>query len=294
MTKRSGTLTAVEDRTPAGHGFENWIWVTALITLALVARILFLGLFPSIFDDAYITFRYARNIVSGLGFVYNTGQPVYGASSPLYTFVSAGIAAVVGENLLPSVARWIGCLALFGFVVVVWKVLPVDAIFRTFTVMALLSYPRVFYSSLGGMEECAILLLMGLSFLATCRRSEVWCGVACGALLVAKIDSAPWIGCLMLVTALRDRRIPWRALLWTLLTALPWIIFSTVYFGSPIPHTIEAKRIAYAATARFDILDAITLTVPDAYKSNPWIVACFGIFTYGTLVLASWRVSRTK
>ena len=46
---------------------------------------LWLGFRP--FDDTYITFRYALNLASGFGFVYNIGQPVLGTTSPLWAMV---------------------------------------------------------------------------------------------------------------------------------------------------------------------------------------------------------------
>ncbi len=66
----------------------------ALICLALTARLL-----PGqrIVDDAYITFRYARNLVRGTGFVYNPGERVLGTTTPLYTLVLAALAAGSGR-----------------------------------------------------------------------------------------------------------------------------------------------------------------------------------------------------
>ena len=44
-----------------------------VLTLALVAIIARLLPGPRTIDDAFITFRYSRNIVEGQGFVYNIG-----------------------------------------------------------------------------------------------------------------------------------------------------------------------------------------------------------------------------
>ena len=33
-------------------------------------------------DDAYITYRYARNLADGAGFVYNPGERVLGTTPP--------------------------------------------------------------------------------------------------------------------------------------------------------------------------------------------------------------------
>ena len=48
-----------------------------LIEIVFAARLL-PG--PRTIDDAYITFRYARNILAGNGFVYNTGERVLGTT----------------------------------------------------------------------------------------------------------------------------------------------------------------------------------------------------------------------
>ena len=44
---------------------------------------------PFIVDDAYITFRYARNLAEGVGFVYNAGERVLGTTAPLLALVLA-------------------------------------------------------------------------------------------------------------------------------------------------------------------------------------------------------------
>ncbi len=51
---------------------------------------------PRTVDDAYITFRYARNILNGSGFVYNPGEHVLGTTTPLYTGLMALLALPAG------------------------------------------------------------------------------------------------------------------------------------------------------------------------------------------------------
>jgi len=55
-------------------------------------------------DDGYIHLRYARNILSGVGPVYNAGQRVMGSSSPLYTAWLALLGWVTRPWDLPTVA----------------------------------------------------------------------------------------------------------------------------------------------------------------------------------------------
>ena len=71
-------------------------WVIAL--LALVARLV-PG--PRTIDDAFITFRYAQNLISGAGFVYNAGEHVLGTTTPLYTILLSLVSLPFGGAAAP-------------------------------------------------------------------------------------------------------------------------------------------------------------------------------------------------
>src|SRR3954464_1309483 len=67
--------------------------IVGIVLLALAARAL-PG--PRTIDDAFITFRYSRNIVEGQGFVYNPGSRVLGTTTPLFTVLMAAVSAILG------------------------------------------------------------------------------------------------------------------------------------------------------------------------------------------------------
>ena len=69
-----------------------------LAALALAALVLPT---PRTIDDAFITFRYARHLLAGAGFVYNLGERVLGTTTPLYTGLMAAILALT----LPSTEK---------------------------------------------------------------------------------------------------------------------------------------------------------------------------------------------
>lgn len=54
----------------------------AAFTLPLLLRLVLSGLVDFCLDDAYITFRVARNIARGLGMVYNPGEQVLVVTTP--------------------------------------------------------------------------------------------------------------------------------------------------------------------------------------------------------------------
>lgn len=72
-------------------------------------------------DDAFITFRYAENLVHGLGLVFNAGERVEGYTNFLYTLaISGGVAAGASPITL---AHAIGIVSYFtvAAILVVWS-----------------------------------------------------------------------------------------------------------------------------------------------------------------------------
>jgi hypothetical protein len=273
---------------------SNNLLLTTLIGTALAARFIYVLNRDALIDDVYITFRYAQNILQGEGIVYNLGESVYGASSPLYTFLFAGIAALFSKDALSLLAPWIGSLSLIGCVVVLWRSLPLTLFARTVMAIGLLSYPRIFYASVGGMEECAILFLMGLSIAAHLRRRPFWLGVICALLFMTKIDTLVWVACIFLVESISEKKFPWKVLLVALIVSLPWTLYGLAQYGSIIPHTVEAKRIAYVHPGGLKPLDAVLFTVPEAFTGSPLVVLLYAVVVYGTLGIALYRSIKTK
>jgi len=65
----------------------RWLVVAMLVTLVGVTVHALTWTVPC--DDAFITFRYARNLVDGRGLTYNDGERVEGFSAPLWLAVTA-------------------------------------------------------------------------------------------------------------------------------------------------------------------------------------------------------------
>ncbi|HEX9638395.1 MAG TPA: hypothetical protein VGB99_12715 [Acidobacteriota bacterium] len=74
----------------------------ATVLLIGLALVLHAGLYlPYVVDDAYISFRYARNLIQGHGLVFNPGEPVEGYTNFLWTLL---IAAALGLGAEPRAA----------------------------------------------------------------------------------------------------------------------------------------------------------------------------------------------
>ena len=86
-----------------------------------VAFLLHVRLFHYTVDDAFISFRYARNLAEGEGLVFNPGERVEGYTNFLWTVLLAG-GMKLGLDPLP-LSRWLGILSGLGLIGASWRFL---------------------------------------------------------------------------------------------------------------------------------------------------------------------------
>ncbi len=67
----------------------DWTVGFLIAVYAILVRVYVLLTTHSTHEDFLITLRYAENIASGRGFVYNAGEHVLGTTTPLYTLLLA-------------------------------------------------------------------------------------------------------------------------------------------------------------------------------------------------------------
>jgi len=206
---------------------------------------------PRTIDDAFITFRYARNILSGAGFVYNGGERVLGTTTPLYTLLLASLAGVSGSAHYPWLALLVNALA---DAVTCWLLVRLsEKLSGQYAVglMAALLWavsPMSVTFAIGGMETSVFIFLLILSADLYLSGRTRWAAFVGALLLLTRPDGVLWVGPLILdsvIRGLRARRWPLAEAGIFLLTLAPWVIFATLYFGSPVPHSIAAKALAY-------------------------------------------------
>ena len=87
--------------------------VAVALTLAVLAGyLLHAGVYASqLNDDAFITFRYSRNLVLGRGPVYNPGEAVEGYTNFLLMLMAAGAIAAFGPDEVLIFAKLVGVLS---------------------------------------------------------------------------------------------------------------------------------------------------------------------------------------
>jgi hypothetical protein len=245
----------------------------AVFVIAFAARII-PG--PRTIDDSYITFRYARNILAGNGFVYNPGEHVLGTTTPLYTLLLATTGAITGGTGAPfqqiamainALADAITCLLLlklgrrFGSefagvgAAVVWSIAPYSVTFAIggletsvyvlLLITAVVTYLEERYSlaavtgALSILTRPDALLLVGP--LALDRMVQTWRSTGPDSLTRLTPDNTSHAEAkgARFKQILNGEVIPFGAPL------LIWFSFATLYFGSPFPHSVAAKSLAY-------------------------------------------------
>jgi len=223
--------------------------------LAFTARIL-PG--PRTIDDAYITFRYVRNLLDGKGPVFNPGQPVLGTTTPLYMGLLAAVSLPLGGSdapfpeialLINALADALTCLLLIGIgsslrstaagwaAALLWAISPVSVTF-----------------AVGGLETSVYILLL-LSVLYCRLRGKLNAmSVLAGLAFLTRPDALILIVLLWSELAFSFLRqngfsagmrklVPVSVPLLLILTG--WFMFSTGYYGTLLPHSMLAKSIAY-------------------------------------------------
>lgn len=230
-------------------------WYVYLIFILTLAARLIPG--ARTIDDAYITFRYARNILAGNGFVYNPGEAVMGTTTPLYTLLMAGLGLVSGgvEAPFAVLALIVNALADALTAVLLWRIgkkwQQEMAGAAAGLLWALLPYSVTF--AIGGLETSVyILLLTGCAYFYINERIAP--AALLGSLaLLTRPDALILLGLIALDHLIRilrgEQKLRWLDLAALLVLPIIWYTFATLQFGSPIPHSVQAKLGAYQLDA---------------------------------------------
>jgi hypothetical protein len=204
-------------------------------------------------EDALITYRYAENLALGRGFTFNPGERVLGTTTPAWTLCLALPGFLVGTHLIPLISSFLCaalCLTAGWFTFLTLLGCGVSRTVATVTALLLLTSPEVVVAATGGMETALLIACMMGSLCAFSLGSHRAAAVLCALVVLTRVDGIVWAGIVLLAIFLHDRRRFLSRLSVFVLTLLPWVAFATWYFGSPVPHSVAAKRsVVYAEDA---------------------------------------------
>src|SRR6185436_1109150 len=167
-------------------------------------------------DDTYIHLRYAQQLAHGEGFVFNSGERVYGTTSPLWVLALGEAMAIGIDGLLAS--KLLGALATLASLLLWWALVRrtlVSPLLRVAATLAWAGHAWMLRWSLSGMETplavCLVLLPLWAMLLLVDH------GVRPGLRLALR---TLWPGALVLGG---------------------WLAFAQLWFGRLWPNTLAAK-----------------------------------------------------
>jgi hypothetical protein len=244
-------------------------YLAFIVLIALVARSL-PG--PRTIDDSYITFRYARNLLAGYGFGFNPGERVLGTTTPFYMLLLTGLGAAFGGTqasfpILALIANALADSATCILLYLIGKRLNAEwAGLGAALTWAIAPFSVTF--AIGGLETSFYVLFLtataAFHLFGRHKSTAVFGALA----LLTRPDALILLGPIALdrlVQLWQENRhklnVPaevlnavWKDAALFLFLTVPWFGFAGLYFGSPLPHSIAAKAIAYRLPAEAGIV----------------------------------------
>ncbi len=259
----------------------------AFVGLAVLARLAFWLITDRVWEDALITVTHARNVVAGIGLTHHPGEPVtHGFTTAVSVLIPlAGEVLVKGSGIF--VLRIASILAAVATIVFADRICRRLGLGRWPTALVLIylavDQNHIFYGMAGMETQVAVAVLLW-SIDAVMAGSVLRTGLSFGVAILTRPDFVLWNGIATLDLAARDWRRAVRVVAIGAIVVAPWILFTTVYYGSPIPNTILAKSahfvaplpatldpgalLAWAGQAVTDHVSAVSLTFAPFFEDT--------------------------
>jgi arabinofuranosyltransferase len=198
-------------------------------------------------DDAYITFRTADNVIHGYGLVWNTAERVQTYTHPLWLALIAPAFALTGEVYYTAIV--LSMVVTLAAVTLLARRLAATPWNLVVCLAALLSSKAFIDFSTSGLENPLTHLLLFVFVIlwwdgpdgATTGRMRRLSFVAALCLL-NRLDLAPLLAPAIIWEMWRlGPRAAVRPGLIGFAPLLAWEVFSTWYYGTPLPNTAYAK-----------------------------------------------------
>ncbi len=211
----------------------------------MAAHVLYLP--KIVVDDAYISFRYARNLVSGLGLTFNPGERVEGYSNFLWVLLTA---VGMGWRLDPIAwTRGLGAASLILTLILATHLArratgSIAAAWGTAILLA--ASTALCGSAMGGLETGLYTMLVTASGVALAHRRA---GVASALIGLAALTRPEGLGLCVVATALsltigggdERRRVALTLIAPGLALFGALVGFRLAYFGEWLPNSVLAK-----------------------------------------------------
>ncbi|MBI4825650.1 MAG: glycosyltransferase family 39 protein [Nitrospirae bacterium] len=244
---------------PVRDGLQAGLWMRLdeiilgnvyLILLAVGIILCFIHLHagPQPGDDAFITYRYVRNIVSGQGVVYNSGERVMGTTTPLYVLTLSLFSFLLRIDNLPWLSIIINTFFNLVAVFFLWQICArylENRVLALFSVLLYVLNPSIMTYSSGGMETPLYILTAMAALYFSCAELWLLAGLSAGLHFLTRPDGVILVFASFVYICVKAPSVAWKYMMVLTGIVLPWLLFSGYYFGSFVPHSVLAKAKVY-------------------------------------------------
>lgn len=232
-------------------------WLLGLMSAAVAVRLIFWIYTNRIWEDALITVLHSENFYRGLGLTHfriDDPRPLHGFTSPISV-----LAPLLADRFhigwgLPFQKL----LSLFAAPAGVWFAYRIlmDYLVPASRAAAVLGAGYLAFEhhqilwGMAGMESQIAVAVLLASFYFLLNGEAIATGVATGLCLLARPDFVLWALIAAIAVAHQSycRRSVMHLVRFVVPVCLiysPWLVFTTAYYGSPIPNTVIAKSLGY-------------------------------------------------
>ncbi|HEU5011027.1 MAG TPA: hypothetical protein VFT66_00695 [Roseiflexaceae bacterium] len=193
------------------------------------------------YDDAFITYRYAYNLATGQGFVYNPGEWFMGTTAPFYGLLLGALGWLFGAETIPTISGVISGLSLVlaGVALYVYGRLHEQPLCGLLAGLFFVCNPLL-PPTFGGEMLFQVALIAWIFVLYHMERTCTAAFLLALAVLT-RMDSVIALGVIGLYDIITKRRVPWREGIIIGLTLLPFALLSWWFYGAFFPVTFGAK-----------------------------------------------------
>jgi hypothetical protein len=207
----------------------------AIILCRLLASYIFCT-----FDDAYITFRYAQNLVAGNGLIYNLGEPVLGTTAPLFAFAGT-IPLLLGIPVGAFFVVFNIACDLGSLYLICRYFLNGKTVLQVLFAILFALDPLVNRIAVGGMEANLFLVLSLLGIVLYFNQKKLPAFLLLSVIYFLRPEAILLFGIMTCYEWAAAKRFPWKYLICCLpVIAIPLLLMQQFY-GHILPQSVLAK-----------------------------------------------------
>lgn len=233
---------------------KGYVSIVLILTIVLIL-LLHVNYLRFVCDDAFISFRYAKNFAQGHGLVYNIGEKVEGYTNFLWTLLLS-LSAVIGLDVV-AVSQALGLIFGLGTVLLLLrlnkKLYPTESPFDYLAPLLLVSCGAFAAWCTGGLETSIFTFLAFLGaffFVSGLNQSQhfAFSGIGFALACLTRLDGLVLAGVtfvfLCYLTLVSNRTRPKDLWAWALAFSAPFLLYFIwrwSYYGAFLPNAFYVK-----------------------------------------------------